>query len=222
MPGPPPKHPSARARGNRGKAGFTSLPAGGREGAAPAWPLPSDARLTALRDLAQDKIASLTAEIESAEDGRTKGRLRRQLAHQEQSAAILGLQIEQQTDLELEMWAGLWSTPQATLWETSTAFARTLAQFVRWNVKGEQGDLDAAKEARLQRKDFGLTPMDLLKARAEITRVEEGEERTSRRRNGGQPPAVDEPAADAKSGKAAKGNKGKGDDDPRGGLYAVS
>lgn len=213
MPGPAPKHPSARNRRNNPKQGFTSLPAGGRQGEAPAWPLPSDARLTALRDLAQDKIASLTAEIEAAEDGRTKGRLRRQLAHQEQSAAILSLQIEQQTDLELEMWAGLWATPQATLWETSTAFARTLAQFVRWNVKGEQGDLDAAKEARLQRKDFGLTPMDLLRARAEITKVEEGEDRTNRRRNGGQQP----PASGDGKGKGPK----KGDD-PRGGLFAVS
>lgn len=227
MSGPAPKHPSTRARRNNPKAGFTALPAAGREGDAPDWPLPSDARLTALRDLAQDKIASLTAELEAAEDGRTKGRLRRQIAHQEQSSAILSLQIEQQTDLELEMWRGLWATPQATLWETSTAFARTLAQFVRWNVKGEQGDLDAAKEARLQRKDFGLTPMDLLRARAEITRVEEGEDRTNRRRNGGrQPDEPDEgqPEAPGTAKGGAKGRRpaGKKGDDPRGGLFAVS
>lgn len=206
MSGPAPKHPSTRARRNNPKSGFTSLPAVGRQGDAPAWPLPSDARLTALRDLAQDKVASLSSEIESAEDGRTKGRLRRQLAQAEQSAAILSLQIEQQTDLEMEMWRGLWATPQATLWETSTAFARTLAQFVRWNVKGEQGDLDAAKEARLQRKDFGLTPMDLLRARAEIEKVEEAEDRGTRRRTSQQP-------------KKPASKKG---DDPRGGLFAVS
>jgi hypothetical protein len=206
MPGPAPKHPSARARRNNPKQGFTSLPAKGRTAAAPKWPLPADAKTTALRDLAQDKIASLTAELEDAEDGRTKGRLRRQLATAEQSAAILSLQIEQQADLELELWNGLWATPQATLWETSTAFARTLAQFVRWNVKGEQGDLDAAKEARLQRKDFGLTPMDLLKARAEIERVEEAEDLGNRRRTTPRKPV------------AKKGGK----DDPRGGLFAVS
>ena len=207
MSGPAPKHPSARARRNNPKAGFTSLPAKGRTGKAPAWPLPPDVKATATLDLAMDKITSLTAELESAEDGRTKGRLRRQLAQAEQTAAILKLQIEQQADLEMDLWKGLWATPQATLWETSTAFERMLAQFVRWNVKGEQGDLDAAREARLQRKDFGLTPMDLLKARAEIERVGEAEDKGQRRR-----------ATAAKKAETKKGDEG----DPRSGLYAVS
>ena len=208
MSGPAPKHPSTRARRNNPKAGFTSLPAKGRSGKVPVWPLPPDVKATAMLDVAMDKITSLTAELESTEDGRTKGRLRRQLAQAEQATAILKLQIEQQTDLELELWKGLWATPQATLWETSTAFERMLAQFVRWNVKGEQGDLDAAKEARLQRKDFGLTPMDLLKARAEIERVGEAEEKGQRRRT----------AAAKKAAEPKKGDEG----DPRSGLYAVS
>jgi hypothetical protein len=207
MSGPAPKHPSARARRNNPKAGFTSLPAKGRAGKAPKWPLPADVKATATLELAMDRVTSLTAEIEKAEDGRTKGRLRRTLAQQEQQVAILRLQIEQQSDLELALWAGLWATPQATLWETSTAFERMLAQFVRWNVKGEQGDLDAAKEARLQRKDFGLTPMDLLRARAEIERVGEAEEKGQRRRT-----------AAAKKAEPKKG----GEDDPRSGLYVVS
>ncbi|GAB3304236.1 hypothetical protein EK0264_03690 [Epidermidibacterium keratini] len=203
MASPIPKDPSRRSRRNNPKAGFTSLPAKGRKGKAPAWPLPADTKRSALLELAEDRIAALVADIESAEDGRTKGRLRRNLAQAEQSAAILRLQIEQQTDLELGLWSALWATPQAKLWEASSAFVRMLAQFVRWNVKGEQGDLDAAKEARLQRKDFGLTPMDLLRARAEIEKVDEAEDRGSRRRAKPKPTAT-----------SAK-------DDPRGGLYAV-
>ena len=39
MPGPPPKHPSIRARRNKPNVGFTQLPAEGRDGPAPAWPL---------------------------------------------------------------------------------------------------------------------------------------------------------------------------------------
>lgn len=201
MPGPAPKHPSVRKR----NAGFTTLSAAGRKGKAPKWPLPSDTKRAALLELAEDRVANLVGEIEKAEDGRTKGRLRRNLASAEQTAAILRLQLEEQSDLELALWSALWSTPQATLWETSTAFERMLAQFVRWNVKGEQGDLDAAKEARLQRKDFGVTPMDLLRARAEIEKVDEAEERGARRRTTSKP----------------KKDAGEGGEDPRGGLYAV-
>ncbi|WP_460627476.1 hypothetical protein [Intrasporangium mesophilum] len=118
------------------------------------------------------------------------------------------MQIEQQTDLELELCVGLWATPQAALWETSTAFTRTLAQFVRWNAKGEQADLKAATEARLQRKDFGLTPIDLLRARAEIEKVDEVEDCGARRRQSQSP---------SKSSRTKSG-----DDDPCSGLYVVS
>ncbi len=204
MPGPAPKHPSVRARRNNPKAGFTTLPTGGRVGKAPAWPLPGDARSVALRDLAQDRIASLTADLEHADDGRTKGRLRRQLAQAEQSAAILALQLEQQTDLELELWTMLWRTPQATMWEVSPAFERTLAQFVRWNVKGEQGDLDAAREARIRGKEFGLSPLTLLGLKAEVERVDEAEDKGARRRQ----TRVTSP-------------KKRGDSDPRAHLSSV-
>lgn len=206
MPGPPPKHPSTRARRNNPKAGFTSLPADGRQGDVPAWPLPPDAAMTAMRDLAQDRVAAAQADLEKAEDGRTKGRVRRTLAKAEQEAAILSLQIEQQGDLETELWALLWSTPQARLWEDSTAFARTLAQFVRWNVKGEQGNLDAAREARIRGREFGLTPLTLMGLKAEIERAGEAEERGNRRRGATAPKPKDD----------------KPGDDPRGGLYAVS
>lgn len=204
MPGPAGKHPSVRARRNNPKAGFTALPAAGRTGSVPSWPLPPDASVSAARDFAQDKVASLTADLERETDGRKRGGIKRQLATAEQSAAILSIQFEQQDDLEAELWSLLWSTPQAKIWEESTAFVRTLAQFVRWNVKGEQGNLDAAKEARIRGKEFGLTPLTLMGLKAEIERAEDAEAKGNRRR-------ASQPRADRPD-----------DNDPRAGLYAAS
>lgn len=205
MPGPAPKHPSVRARRNNPRAGVVQLPRAVRTMAAPAWPLPPDASRQARLELAEDRVASLVGEIEQAEDGRTKGRLRRNLTQAEQSAAILRLQVEQQADLEAELWRTLWASPQAELWEASAAFERVLAQFVRWNVLGEQGDLHAAKEARLRGREFGLTPATLLSLKAEIERVDEAETRGSSRRGGA--PAR-KPAAKKRAG-----------GDPRDALY---
>lgn len=181
MPGPASKDPSRRARRNSSTA-LRALPTQGRKGKAPTWPLMPDSVRTAQYELAQDRITNLEGEIENADDGRTKGRLRRQLAAAEQTAAIMKLQIEQQTDMELELWQMLWSTPQATMWDESDAFARVLASFVRWQVKGEQGDLDAAKEARIRGKEFGLTPLTLLGLKAEVERVDEAEDKSQQRR----------------------------------------
>lgn len=193
------KHPSRRSRGT---AGFKSLPSAGREGAVPEWPLPADASLQNSLDLFEDKVASLTANLEACTDGRKRGGIKRQLDNAANEAALLRIQVEQQHGLESEMWGMLWGTPQAKLWEDSAAFVRALAQFVRWNVKGEQGDLDAAKEARIRGREFGLTPLTLMGLKAEIERAGEAEDRGNRRRERTAP-------------KPPK-------DDPRGGLYAVS
>jgi hypothetical protein len=195
-----------RARRNDPKKDFTSLPAEGRSGKAPAWPLRPDVKMTAEHQLALDRVASLQVEVEGAEDGRTKGRLRRNLAAAELTAATLALQIEQATDAERELWAELWSTPQATMWEASAAFARMLAQFVRWNIKAEQGDLKAAAEARARYQDFGLTPKTLTALKVEIERADEAETRGSQRR-----------AAKAPAAPSAGGDR----PDPRGRLRSV-
>ncbi|MGZ6852479.1 MAG: phage terminase small subunit [Mycobacteriaceae bacterium] len=193
MSGPAPKHPSVRARRNDPKKDFTSLPAQGRPGKAPAWPLQPDVKMTAEHQLALYRVANLQVEIEGTEDGRTKGRLRRSLAAAELTAATLALQIEQATDAERELWDELWSTPQATMWEASSAFARMLAQFVRWNIKAEQGDLKAAAEARARYKDFGLTPSTLTALKVEIERADEAETRGTQRRAGKAPAASGRP-----------------------------
>lgn len=204
-PGPAPKHPSVRARRNNPRADFRSLPAKGRAGRAPAWPLQPDVRTTAELELARDRVASLQVELEEAEDGRTKGRLRRSLDKQEMAVATLTLQIEQATDAEVALWSDLWATPQAVIWEEAHAH-REVAQYVRWKVRAEQGDLDAAKEARMLSDRLGLNPLALLRLRAEVENVDAAQAKGQERRQRAAVKPVDS----------------KGGDDPRGGLYAVS
>lgn len=202
MSGPAPKHPSRRARANNPKADFTTLPLAGRGKAAPAWPLLDDSTMIAARDIAQDRLAALEVEIAEAEDGRTKGRLRREQNKQEMTLAVLSLQIEQARDAEVALWEQMWAMPQAVMWEEAHA-GREVAQYVRWKIRAEQGDLKAASEARQWSDRLGLNPLALLRLRVEIEQAAAAEDRGRKRRE------TQRPARKA------------GGDDPRAGLYAV-
>ena len=70
------------------------------------------------------------------------------------------------------------------MWEESSA-GREVAQYVRWKIRGEQGDLESAKEARMLSDRLGLNPLALLRLRLEIERVAEAEETSKRRRDRG-------------------------------------
>jgi hypothetical protein len=166
--------------------------------------LQPDLELTAQLEMARDRVAALQVQVESETDGRKRGRLTRNLERVQMTAATLAIQVEQSDDLEKALWVDLWSTPQAVLWEESHAL-REVAQYVRWKVRAEQGDLKAAAEARALSDRLGLNPLALLRLRAEVERVEDAEDRGRRRRTSPAP----RPAA-------------TGDDDPRSGLYAVS
>lgn len=205
MPGPAPKHPSARARRNDAKKDFRVLSADGREGAVPDWPLLPDVTMQAQLDVARDRVASLQVELAGEDDGRAKGRLRRELNKNEMLAAQLSLQIEQATDAEVALWSDLWSTPQAVIWDESHAH-REVAQYVRWKIRGEQGDIKAAAEARQLSDRLGLNPLALLRLRAEVEHVDEAEDRGARRRETKASKPADPPDP---------GN------DPRSALYAV-
>lgn len=204
MSGPAPKHPSVRARRNDPKRDFRSLPSDGRDGETPAWPLLPDVLMSATLELARDRVASLQVDISGEDDGRAKGRLRRELNKHEMTVAQLTLQIEQAADLETALWSDLWSSPQAVIWEESRAH-REVAQYVRWKVRAEQGDLKAASEARQLSDRLGLNPLALMRLRAEVEHVDEVEDRGKRRR--------ETPDRKPKSGPEG--------DDPRSGLYAV-
>ena len=178
----PPKHPSVRARRNDPKRDFTKLSPTARIGKpVPVWPLQPDVQQVARLELARDRIASLQVELEEAEDGRTKGRLRRNLAAAELVAATAELQLSQARDAEVELWSLLWGMPQADVWEELHA-GREVAQYVRWKIRAEQGDLKAATEARLLSDRLGLNPLALLRLRLEIEAVEAAEEKGAQRR----------------------------------------
>jgi hypothetical protein len=203
--GPTRKHASVRARRNNPKSDFRSLSSAGRAAPAPDWPLLPDVLMMANLELARDRIATLQVELEGEDDGRVKGRLRRELSKNELLVARLQLQIEQAADLEIALWADLWAMPQAVIWEEAHAY-REVAQYVRWKIRGEQGDLRAATEARQLSDRLGLNPLALLRLRAEVEHVDEVEDRGTRRR------AVPTPREQP---------QGNTDDDPRSGLYAV-
>lgn len=186
MPGPPPKHPSARARRNDPKKDFRVLSTEGRQGETPPWPLQPDIERTSLLEVQRDRIANLQVELDATDDGRTRGRLTRELNKLEIANAKLALEIEQAVDAEQSLWAELWETPQAVLWEESHAY-REVAQYVRWKIREEQGDIKVSARVQGLSDRLGLTPKALLGLRTDIERVDEAEHQGERRRAASQP-----------------------------------
>lgn len=208
MPGPPPKHPSVRARRNDPKKDFTMLPAGGRSGTVPKWPLQPDPMLLAEREMAEERITEIEDEILETEDGRTLTRLRRNLVQAKLAARVAAIRIEQTNAQEAALWNWCWKTPQAVWWEQTFAH-REVAQYVYWKIRAEQGSLAAGAESRQQADRLGLNPLALLRLRLEIEKVDEAETTGTRRRS--------KPATPAKPNA-----RGKKPADPRAHLTAVS
>lgn len=178
--GPPPKPAGERRRRNATVA-MTRLPAGGREGDAPRWPLMDDVVTTAKRDMAQRQADELElALLEPELQGRAKSAAQRKLDAAQSQVVILDRQLEAQKQLEGELWRDLWATPQAAAWER-LGWTREVAQYVRWKVQAELGDLDASKEARQLGDRLGLTPLAMLRLRWEIAPDEVAEQRQERR-----------------------------------------
>ncbi len=167
MSGPAPKDPAARARRNWSSFPVVRLPAEGRKGRAPAWPLLPDVNTAARRDSELARAKRLRAELDGEPDGRTRRRLRRELTDNETSIAVLTAQLRARAKLERSVWASLWRTPQATQWER-LGWTRDVAQFVRWRVLGELGDLRAAIEARQWSDRLGLNPAAMQRLRWEV------------------------------------------------------
>jgi hypothetical protein len=175
--GPPPK-PNARRR--NAQVAMTRLPAGGRQGEPPRWPLIDDVVATAKRDMARRLADELElALLEPDLTGRQRAAAQRKLDGAQATATVLDKQIEAQTALESELWGELWATPQAVAWER-LGWTREVAQYVRWKVKAELGDLDASKEARQLADRLGLTPLAMLRLRWEVAADEVAEQRQER------------------------------------------
>lgn len=97
--GPPPKHPSQRRRTNPTVA-LTRLPAEGRLGEAPAWPLIPDVVLQARRDMLTSKVDRLQEERQDALDnGDGTGLIERKIDTALERLYIVEAQLAAQRDL---------------------------------------------------------------------------------------------------------------------------
>ena len=169
--GPAPKPADQRARRNATIA-LTQLPAEGRSGPPPAWPLPPDLKLQAeLENVAFD-MAFIEAELDADPPEAERKKLQARHARLQKRHAVLKLMIEAAERDELELWADLWQTPQATQWER-LRWHREVAMYARLTALGQAGDLDATKEARQFSDRLGLSPLALLRLRWEIAPVAE-------------------------------------------------
>lgn len=163
--GPAPKHPSRRQRRNAALA-MTSLPADGRHGRTPTWPLPEDPQ-TAVVAYWADHAAELEDQASAEEDGRRRNRLLDRAAKARATAAELSATVDAIARLERKIWAALWVTPMATQWD-KPKWTREVAQYARLKARAELGDDKAAKVALAYGDRLGLTPWSLLRLRWEI------------------------------------------------------
>lgn len=151
---------------------MVELPAAGRQGPPLAWPLLPDVVLSTRRDSAQRRADDLELALQEPElKGRARSAAQRKADAAREEATILTGQLAAQERVESELWVALWGLPQAVEWERA-GWTREVAQYVRWKARAEQGDLDAAKEARQIGDRIGLTPLAMLRLR---WRVEDGE-----------------------------------------------
>lgn len=177
--GPAPK-PDAQRRRRNPTVAMTQLPLGGRKGRCPRWPLIPDIALTVRRDLAAAKVENLAWEVEELRHlGKTNPSLERRLDAAREALAITVAQLAEKPKLEAAVWREVWKTPQAAQWE-QLGWQREVAQYVRWRVLGELGDLDAAKEARQWSDRLGLTPLAMLRLRWAVATDEVTERRQTR------------------------------------------
>ncbi len=176
--GPPPKHPSQTRRRNA-TVPMVELPAEGRQGDPPAWPLIPDIVTAAQRDLAEAKVERLRADRDEA-SGSAIGPIERKLDAALERLEILERRLAHQRDLELALWGDLWRLPQAVQWER-LAWTRDVAQYVRHKVLAELGDLDGAREARQWSDRLGLSPLAMLRLRWEVVADEVGARREQRK-----------------------------------------
>lgn len=169
--GPPPKPAQQRQRRNATVA-MVQLPAEGRSGRAPRWPLVPDVVLTARRDVAQVKVDRFQETLAGLEaEGLPTDDVERRLDAAMEQLFVLQAQLAAARRMEAALWRELWRLPQAVEWERQR-WTRSIAQYTRHQVLAELGDLDAAKEARQWSDRLGLSPMSMLRLRWEVVRDE--------------------------------------------------
>ena len=160
--GPVPKAVGRRARRNA-IAASALLPAAGRKGKPPRWPLPPNLRLSS----ALAGAVTSKERLEARNERQPSPALDRKIAALEERIALLEDQIKTSSRAERAIWRELWATPQAVEWERQSC-THAVASYARWAALGGAGDLDAAKEARQLADRLGLNPLSMLRLRWEI------------------------------------------------------
>lgn len=171
--GPSPKPDAVRR--NARSAGVT-LPAEGRQGDPPPWPLPDDVMLTARLEVLRSEQAQLERLLDDDPDPKEANRIRHRLGQNVEKVAVAEAMVEGSKRSELELWDELWHTPHAVMWER-LRWTREVAQYARWKAKAELGDMDASKEARMLADRLGLSPKALQDLRWTIAPDEVAEKR---------------------------------------------
>lgn len=162
--GPPPDPNALRRDRPSDKDGWTTLPAEGRKGRTPKWPLPPDVRLTAALEIVHRDREVLEVQIEN--DSAPRGAMAK-LARLDQRIAELEIRAKAAADAEAALWKELWQTPQAVAWER-LRWTREVALYARLQVHAEIGDMEAGKEARQWSDRLGLNPTAMLRNRWKI------------------------------------------------------
>lgn len=91
-------------------------------------------------------------------------------------------------------WADIWASPMAPEFERADLHGLfVLADLVDafWTAESPKERTALAAEIRLQRRDFGLTPLDRRRLQWEIERAEDAQDRGQRRRQSPKTPAAD-------------------------------
>jgi hypothetical protein len=177
--GPAPK-PDAQRRRRNATVAMTKLPAEGRPGPAPAWPLgklsavekdqvTAKAKMRQARRILDDPERSLSDR--SSAQGRYDDA--------ETALSVANVESRRLAAAERALWRRLWRLPQAVAWEREK-YDREVAQYVRWKTLAEAGDLHASKEARMLADRLGLNPAALLRLRWEVVADELGAARQER------------------------------------------
>ncbi|MCM0622499.1 hypothetical protein [Nocardioides bruguierae] len=164
--GPPPKPADQRARRNAGVA-MTRLPASGRSGRTPKWPLPPDIGLAAKITGLEQELRGIEADLEACTISRERAALRKKRGRVETTLREAKALRTTLARSEKTLWAQLWKLPQATQWEKRGWF-REVALFTRHQIKAEAGSLDDSKEARQREDRLGLNDQAMLRLRWEI------------------------------------------------------
>lgn len=85
----------------------------------------------------------------------------------------------------LEWWEDIWASPMATQWERADIHGLYLLANLwdaAWYASTPSAQASIMAEVRLQRRDYGLTPLDRLRLDWTIEQVDEARDKGNRRR----------------------------------------